>query len=567
VGSVRIEDVKAAGVAVNIDALAASGFESIGEEDRYRLKTLGVCTQRHVGKFMLRVRVPGGKMTPAQLRSVAALSDRYGHGSLHVTTRSGLEIHHVAIGDVPEIFASLADVGLTTKAACGDTVRNVIACAHAGTYAGEVLALEPFVRLLHKRILATSDETNISRKMNVALGCSPSCDDHVATSDVGFIAVPGSGSAFPTFTVWGAGGLGATPRLAIELRTGLPQHDLIPAFDALIAIGKKYGDRTSRARAKIKLCVDKWGAQRFREVFEQEFAVARAAGDYMAVLTEETPNRIDALPPVAGRVVPQKQTGLFTVPALIPMGEVPSDGARALADAAERFGDGMVHLTPDQNAEVQGVREPDIEAVIAALHTFGMRTAGRGGIADVVSCVGLEYCPIAVTHSMSLGEELVQAFESRRLDPSFRDFRIHVSGCPHSCARHQVADIGLAGATADVDGAKVEAYVLYVGGNAHERRLGASYPKKIVRGEVAHIVDALVQRYEAERLASERFSQTVARVGIEAYFATVAETLTRGLLALRAKVASVNSVDEKESGTAVTSARSDRLEWDRSTDI
>jgi len=196
-----------------------------------------------------------------------------------------------------------------------------------------------------------------------------------------------------------------------------------------------------------------------------------------------------------------------------------------------------------------------------------MRTAGRGGIADVVSCVGLEYCPIAVTHSMSLGEELVQAFESRRLDPSFRDFRIHVSGCPHSCARHQVADIGLAGATADVDGAKVEAYVLYVGGNAHERRLGASYPKKIVRGEVAHIVDALVQRYEAERLASERFSQTVARVGIEAYFATVAETLTRGLLALRAKVASVNSVDEKESGTAVTSARSDRLEWDRSTDI
>ena len=165
----RIEEVKRQGVAVDVDALAATGFESISEADRYRLKTQGICAQRQVGVFMIRVRLPGGRATPGQLRRVAELAAGHGHGSLHVTTRSGLELHHVRIEKVPAVLAGLAEVGLTTKGACGDTLRNVVCCAHAGTYAGEVLPPLPFAQLLHDRIVAISDATNLSRKMNVAL--------------------------------------------------------------------------------------------------------------------------------------------------------------------------------------------------------------------------------------------------------------------------------------------------------------------------------------------------------------------------------------------------------------
>jgi sulfite reductase beta subunit-like hemoprotein len=497
----RIEDVKAAGVEIDIDRLAADGFASISDDDRYRLKTHGVCAQRGVGVFMLRIRVPGGKLVPQQLRRVADLAERYAHPSLHITTRGGLEIHHARIEDVTAIQAGLAEAGLTTKGSCGDTIRNVIACSHGGAFAGEVLSVGGFVALLHDHIVRISDATNISRKMNVAIACSPACDAHVATSDIGFVATPDPAGGAPSFTVWGAGGLGATPRLAIELRRGVAPGDLVPAFDALVAIGAKYGDRTSRAKAKIKLLVDRWGAERVRQVFDEEFAQARSR-----------PHAIAPSP-----LTPQ-WTDRVAVPALVPMGELALPAARALALAAERFGNHVVGLTPDQNAEIHGVRSRDVAAVTAVIEGVGLRTAGRGGITDVVSCVGLEYCPLAVTHSMTMGEELAQAFASRRDDPRYADFRIHVSACPHSCAKHQVADIGLSGATTEVDGQRVEAFVLYLGGNARRRQLGVAAPKKIPRARIPVVLEDVLTRYEREAISGERFSDTVARLGAEAFF-------------------------------------------------
>jgi sulfite reductase beta subunit-like hemoprotein len=530
--AIRIEDVKAAGIAVDIDRLAADGFASISEADRYRLKTQGVCAQRQVGVFMIRIRVAGGKATPGQLRRVVDLALRYGHASLHVTTRGGLELHHVRIEDVPAVRAELADVGLTTKGACGDTVRNVIACAHAGTFAGEVLALAPFVQRLHEHIVANSDATNISRKMNVAIACSPACDDHVAASDIGFVATADPHGGPPTFTVWGAGGLGATPRLAIELRRGLAQSDLLAAFDALVALGAKYADRSARAKAKIKLLVDAWGVDRVRAVFDEEFAAAR--GRYAAVepLPATAASSLDgSLADAAAAAIPQKQPGRYTIPALVPMGELSLEAARALANLAEDFGDGVVHLTPEQNAEIQGVSAADAPVVIAALEASGLRTGGRGGIADVLSCVGLEYCPLAVTHAMRMGETLALMLAPRRTDPRYADFRIHVSGCPHSCAKHQVADIGLSGGLVTAGGTRTEAYALYVGGNARERRLGAIYRDKISHDQVPGVVEALLAAYEARALPGERFSAAVVREGVEPFFSAVAAMRDAGELA------------------------------------
>jgi sulfite reductase beta subunit-like hemoprotein len=505
----RIEDVKAAGIAVDIDRLAATGFASISDDDRYRLKTQGVCAQRQVGVFMIRIRVPGGKATPRHLRRVAELAEAYGHQSLHVTSRGGLELHHVRIEDVPAVREALAEVGLTTKGTCGDTLRNVIACEHGGRFAEEVLPLDLFVRRLHDHIVAISDDTNLSRKMNVAIACSPACDAHVATSDIGFVATPDPAGGLPTFTVWGAGGLGATPRLAIELRRGLAQHDLLAAFDAIVAISVKYGDRSARAKAKIKLLVDAWGADRVRAVFDEEFTAAKQRYDAAAQPTVAAAATV----PLPGR---------HTVDALVPMGELPADAARALANLAEDFGDGVVLLTPEQNAAVPGVRTADVPVAIAAIEAAGLRTQGRGGISDVLSCVGLEYCPIAVTHAMTMGEELALALAPRRADPRYADFRIHVSGCPHSCAKHQVADIGLSGGLADAGGRKVHAYALHVGGNARERRLGTLFPKRIPHDDVLTAIHALLAIYEAHALPGERFSATFARVGSAPFFEAVA---------------------------------------------
>ncbi len=532
--AVRIEDVKAAGIAVDVDLLARTGFESISDEDRYRLKTQGVCAQRQVGVFMLRIRVPGGKATPAQLRRVADLADRFGGASLHITTRAGLEIHHVAIANVPAIWAGLAEVGLTTKGTCGDTIRNVIACAHAGTYAGEVLPLDPFVRSLHERIVAISDATNISRKINVALACSPHCDDHVATSDIGFVATRDPAGGPPTFSVWGAGGLGATPRLAIRLRDGLAQTDLVAAFDAIVALGARYADRSSRAKAKIKLLVDTLGADRVIELFDRELDAARerAPGPTITVAasTAAPTSPRDVTPPRAGGAVAQKQPDQFTLPVLIAMGELATPAARVLADLVERFGDGLIHLTPDQNVELQSVRGADLATVHDAVASLGLRVRGRGGISDVVSCVGLEYCPLAVTHAMTMGEELARAFDGLAADPRYHDFRIHVSGCPHSCAKHQVADIGLAGGITEHDGERVEAYAFYLGGNARERRLGAVYPKKIPRSLVVPIVHDLLALYAEVAPLDERFSATVARLGSDPFFARIASARPTSLV-------------------------------------
>jgi sulfite reductase beta subunit-like hemoprotein len=232
--------------------------------------------------------------------------------------------------------------------------------------------------------------------------------------------------------------------------------------------------------------------------------------------------------PVAARAIAQKQPHLYTIPALIPMGELPASAAFALADAAQRFGDGIVHLTPDQNAELHDVREDEIGAAVAAIEAAGLRTRGRGGISDVVSCVGLEYCPLAVAHSMTLGEELACAFAHLREDPRYEDFRIHVSGCPHSCAKHQVADIGLAGATTELDGKRVEAYALYLGGNARERRLGKMHAKKILRPAVLGVVRTLLADFEERAAPGERFSETVARAGSDVFFAKLEAPLESG---------------------------------------
>jgi nitrite reductase (NADH) large subunit len=518
----NIEQVKLAGVTIDIDALAVDGFASISDDDRYRLKTQGVCAQRKTGVFMLRIRVPGGRASADQLRTVADLSKRFGHDSLHVTSRAGLEIHDVAIENVTTVFEALAAVGLTTKGTCGDTIRNVISCAHGDERERGPLALEAFERLLHARTVARSDATNISRKMNVALACSPACDAHVATSDIGFVVTPHPDSGLPGFTLWGAGGLGAAPRLAIRLIDWLPPEDVLAAFEAVVAIGEKYGDRSGRAKAKIKMLVDRSGAGHVRSLVADEFARAReriAAGEPDAIEVD-----VRAREPVHARPAPGRET----VAALIPMGELALASAHLLADAAERYGDGIVYLTTDQNAELHGVAERDVVRARDAIDAAGLRVHGRGGIADVLSCVGLEYCPLAVAASMTMGEEIALAMMPRRDDPRYADFRVHVSGCPHSCAKHQVADLGLAGAIVEYEGKRVEAFVAYVGGNAHERRLGVAFAKKIPRTLVVPALEAMLSVYERERADDERFSETVARLGTGAFFDAIDDVLALG---------------------------------------
>jgi sulfite reductase beta subunit-like hemoprotein len=274
----------------------------------------------------------------------------------------------------------------------------------------------------------------------------------------------------------------------------------------------------------MKIIIDKHGAGHFRELFEVEFAAAQARGSRSTVAFEVSSEEwSESQPAIARSAAAQKQPGRFTVPVLVPMGEISTEATLTLANAAERYGDCIVTLTPDQNAEIAYVADADVSALSAEIEAIGLRTRGRGSIADVVSCVGLEYCPLAVTHSMELGEALAQAFAPRLDKPQYRDFRIHVSGCPHSCAKHQVADIGLSGVLTEVAGERVEGYVLYLGGNAHERRLGVTFPTKIPRPMIFGVISAVLTEFDRHVFAGERFSQTMARTGSDTFFRAIAE--------------------------------------------
>jgi sulfite reductase beta subunit-like hemoprotein len=496
-----IEGLKAAAdLDVDFDRIVRDGYESLTPEDYYRLKTWGVCSQNTEGVHMMRIRIPGGVASARQLVRVSQLADTCADGTVHVTTRTNVELHGVPTSKLLNVMESLHDVGLTTRAACGHTIRNVLGCPAAGMCAEEMLDTRPWVRAVHDAVVARAADHNarLPRRLNISFAGCGDCARHAQVNDIGFVATPGAGRE-PGFAVWVA------------------EH-AVAVIESVIDLYAEHGFRDSRAR--LKYLVEAWGIERFRDEFAARFEA----------MTGERPVFGEPAPPAetelssGAAVLPQRQPGFFRVRVAVPLGDLTPAQLVALATLSSEEGDGNVRFSPEQNAEIAWVAEERIARVLAELSGASLAAFGAGDVSDVRACPGTTHCVLAVSDSQGAARRIGDAFRSSPPDDeAVKRMRIHISGCPNSCAQHQASDIGFAGCKVKIDGQVREGYQVFVGGRLGRRVRMADRIGRVDGAYAEDAVRALVDLYVAERQPDEELADVVDRLRPAAVAAHLAD--------------------------------------------
>jgi len=526
---------KEGGLAVRdrvLSTYAREGFASIpGEDLRGRMRWWGLYTQRKPGidggrtaalephelddeYFMLRVRIDGGAVTLAQLRVLAEISTRYARGTADVTDRQNIQYHWIRVEDVPAIWDLLGKVRLGSTEACGDTPRVVLGSPVAGVAADEIIDGTPAIKAIVKKFIGDPDLANLPRKFKTAISGSPHQDVAHEVSDVAFIGVvhPEFG---PGFDLWVGGGLSTNPMLGQRLGTWVPLDEVPDVWHGVIKIFRDYGYRRLRTRARLKFLMADWGPEKFREILEKEY-LGRALIDGPA----------PALP-AAGRHdhvgVHRQKNGKFYVGVAPIVGRVSGDVLAQLADAAEKAGSNRIRFTPEQKIVILDVvakRVPDLLDDLDAIGLSARASAFRRG---TMACTGIEFCKLAITDTKNTATNLVAELENRLADvPELftldgPGLTININGCPNSCARAQVADIGLKGIQVpnpdDPQGPTIEGFQIHLGGGLG---LHAGFGRKL-RGlktssaDLPDYVERIVRRWLAERADDEAFATWVVR--------------------------------------------------------
>ncbi|MGN6088517.1 MAG: nitrite/sulfite reductase [Actinomycetales bacterium] len=514
-------------VRARIEAIYAKrGFASIDPSDlRGRFRWWGLYTQRRPGidggrtavlephelddeYFMLRVRLDGGQLNLDQLGTIASVSKDFARDTADITDRQNIQLHWVRIEDVPEIWRRLESVGLSTTEACGDCPRVVLGSPVAGIAADEVIDGSWAVEEISRRWIGSPEFSNLPRKFKTAVSGSPSGDVVHEANDVAFVGVvhPQLG---PGFDVWVGGGLSTNPALAKRIGAWVPLEEVPEVWAGVTGIFRDYGYRRLRNRARLKFLIADWGVERFREVLETEYLHRRLADG------PPPPPR----PPFEGDHVgvhPQKD-GRYYVGAAPIAGRVSGTLLGQLADVVEAHGSRRVRTTPFQKLLVLDVEEAQLDSLTAALADLGLPTHPSNVRRGVMACTGIEFCKLAIVETKGRAAQLVQEIE-RRLPELDEPLSIHLNGCPNSCARIQVADIGLKGQIVRDDaGRQVEGFQVHLGGGlgldgGFGRKLRGH---KVTAEALPDYVEQLVRRFLAQRQAGERFSAWVARTDEE----------------------------------------------------
>lgn len=508
-----VERVKAEGLEPDLERLEREGYDSLTPEEYYRLKTWGVCSQRAPGLHMIRIRVPGGRVSATQLRGLRRLAADAADGGVHITTRQNLELHSVPSRFVREALDRLQELGLSTRSSCGHTVRNIVGCTQAGICPDEAFDVTGTVQDLHGFFLARADHYNarLPRRLNVYVaGCS-GCMSHAQVNDLGFVAVRRGGEN--GFQLWCAGSLASNPQLAHLLFGFVPIDEAVAVAEAVAHVYCEHGFRDRPSKARLKFLVAEWGEERFAsEVLER---LKQFRPDARTTRTGPLPVLgPDRRAPGATRgVFPQKQAGFVRVEARVPLGDLDDSQLARLELLADRYADGTVWLTREQNAELHSIRAEDAETVAAELRAVGLWPQGAGGLVDVQVCAGTEYCIWGVGDSRGMARDLEATLSSIvAMDPIAAPLRVHISGCSHGCAQHQAADVGLAAVSVrDGDRGICEGFELYGGGRLGAdpqagRRLG-KVPARVAPEKLV----ALLAGYVAKREPDETFAGFLAR--------------------------------------------------------
>ena len=482
---------------------------------------------------MQRIKIPFGGVTPDQMEVLADLSEEYADGILHVTTRQDFQLHFVHIDDTPDLMRRLAAVGITTREACGNSVRNVTACPLAGVCRDEVFDVTPYARACARFLLGHPDVQDFGRKFKIAFsGCQADACGLVMLHDMGAIAATRvvDGELRRGFQLYVGGGLGAVPHQAQLFDSFLPVEELLPIAQAIARVFARHGEKKFRARARIKFLVAKLGIEEFRRLVLEEREQLPHDPRWTSSLEEPWTelHRLSALKEghataSAGfvswsesNVYPQRQPGFATVTVVFPLGDISAPQARRLADLAREFAGENMRTTVEQNVVFRWVSEVDLPRLYEELEAVGLGKAGAGGITDITACPGTDTCKLGIASSRGLAAELTRRLTSSHdeQDEAVRKLRIKISGCFNSCGQHHVADIGFFGVSRSVNQRRVPHFQVILGGrwdqNAGSYGLGiGSVPARVVPEALQRITTFFV----SERQAGENFQDFVARVG------------------------------------------------------
>lgn len=529
-----VPGAKRAGLKVDLARLAAEGDSWLSPEDRYALKTYGVCAQEQDHVFMIRNRVPGGVLLTEQARGLARLGRIYSNDWLHLTTRQNVEFHWVEDRKVPEVLEKVTQIGLTNSSACGHTMRNVMCSEEAGVSLDEPFDCLPDARAVSDMIVARSATLNcqMPNRINLAFGGSLRCRDDALVNDGGFISIVRDGE--PGYELWGGGSLGKAPRLAVKLADFIPRAHVRAAAEAIFDVHVTHGAFDTPAKGRLKFVVDKLGEDGFRSAWEEAFEAAKARPhpDPAPVEVLAEADRVAILKhlPAGGwrpGVRPQRTPGSATLVIEIPMGDCCGADFELLSDIADRHGDGVLHLDRDQNVRLRDIPVEQVAAVRETLGARGLYLLGESHVAAVRACTGSAVCDLGITRAPDAGASLLESPALGRNSA----LRVHVSGCPNSCAQHQIGDIGLSGGKVRVGGKTRDGYQVFLGADLPNHRVGEVVGRVAVEN-VRGAVDAVVNTWEALRHGAETLTETVTRVGPEAFAgyieAVVGETWASG---------------------------------------
>jgi len=487
---------------------------------------------------MMRIKVPFGGLNAEQMETLADLSEEYSDGISHVTTRQDIQYHFVHIEDTPSLMRRLAAVGITTREACGNVVRNVTACPLAGICRDETFDVTPYAQAVMRFLLGHPDTQDFGRKFKVALsGCRQHACGLTTMHDLGLLAVKKTENGVEKrgFEMTVGGGLGAVPYQAKLFDEFVPEEEILPLAQAISRVFARLGEKRNRARARIKFLVKNLGIEEFKRLVLEERAKLPADArwtSYIETVSRHAEHPLKPAAPLNGAARPdgydewarsniyrQRQPGYCVVTVALPLGDITSRQMRQLASIARRYVGDTVRTTVEQNIVLRWVREADLPALYGELCAVGLAAPGAQTVVDVVACPGTDTCKLGIASSRGLAGELRDRLVAKgvELDEAVQGLHIKISGCFNSCGQHHIADLGFYGVSRNIGGYQVPHFQVVLGGQwdqnaaAYGLAIGAVPSKNIPA-----VVDRLTERFVRGRQGAETFQQFCQRIGKKA---------------------------------------------------
>jgi len=532
-------------VIADLPAMIATGYEAVPEEDFVRLQWHGLYHDKpKLGYFMLRVKLPGGVLTPQKLRAIGDISARYGRGHGELTTRQNVQLHWLAMQELPEVLAALAAAGLTTAGACGDNVRNITGCPLSGLAEDELFDVRGVVAEAAEFFLAHREYSDLPRKHKITIAACPHQCNAPEIHCIALLGVLRDGR--PGFAVKVGGGLSTWPRLADDLGVWVPREAALPVLRAIVDVWREdLRYRLSRTRARLKFMVHDVGAADFRSRVEARLG-----------------RRLDDLEAGAAPAPPavefdhvglhrQRQAGLWWSGFPVFLGLMDADAMRGVADLAESCG-GEIRLTRRQNFILAGIPEERVDDVVRGAAALGFPLAAHPLRGASIACTGDPFCNFTVAETKGKLQEIVEHLE-RAFGDAVAGLRLNLDGCPHACAHHWIGDIGLQGTTLrerGPAGERLHGYDLFLrGGLGRGAAIGRPVLRRVPGTEVHRVIESLVRAWLAGRAEDEP---------IQAFFTRHADDALLAMAQSAAVSASIPSLVDSGIDSGIAGAAPER---------